>query len=132
MGILTKWLGPASRYQRDIPYTYEARTDALCGKGSSPEVQSYFCDTLCGLLELLQTHNLAPAEVELYAIFQDAKTPLEVEVLCDLAGRWLERPAICRTLEQLYAATGDPRYRGHVEAAVCRYEDRSRRGMGPC
>ena len=131
MSILRKWLGPPSRYQRDIPHTYEARTDALRGQGTTPEIQSTFCETLCGLVEVLGARGFDPDEVEVFAVFHHQTVPLDISMLCDVAGRWMVRPSLCRALEQLYEATGDDRYRGHVEASACRYEDRSRRGIGP-
>ena len=131
MGILRNWLGPGSKYERDIPYGFEAQADALDGHGRTPALQTYYCDTLCGLVELLAAHEIRSDEVEIFAVCRDGSPALECAILCDELGGWLQRPALCRALESYYRESGDARYRGHLEQGRCRYADRERRGMGP-
>lgn len=131
MGAIRKALGPRSKYERSIPFTYEAKVDTLAGAGSEALYEYYFSDTLCGLVELMDSLGLGPDRAELFGVFRGEALLLENSVLTDEAGRWLSRPGLCRALEAEFAATQDRRYLGHVERGSCRYEDRDRVGLGP-
>jgi len=56
MSLLEKILGPKSKYDKSIPYTYEARIRILEG---SDEYNSYFSDTICGLVEYLHRNGVS-------------------------------------------------------------------------
>lgn len=131
MGIFTKSPMPASKHDKAIPYTYEARVDLLHGRGSEPMVESYFADTLCGIVSLVAEEGLAAGAVCLYAVYRKEQAELDLEPCLDEDGRWLSPPKLCRSLEQHFATTRDERYRGHVEHSSCTFEDRDRRGHGP-
>lgn len=131
MGIPSKWLGPRSKRDKRLPYTYEARIDALGGQGSEPVPESYFVDTICGLIDCLVDNDIAPDRVELFGVYRKEQIPLEVSLCVDEDGKWLARPGVCQTLEDHYRETLDERYRGHVDSGACAYEDRDRRGSGP-
>lgn len=122
---------PPSKRDRTIPYTYEAQVDRLRGAGSEPLVGSYFADTLCGLVELLAGEGIAPSQARLFAVYRRELTPLDAGRCLGEDGAWLRPPRLCRALEQHFLATGDERYRGHVEDGCCAYEDRDTTGHGP-
>jgi len=59
---LKKYLGPKSKYDKAILYTYEARIRIIEG---SDEYNSYFSDTICGLVEYLHQNDIKPDEVQI-------------------------------------------------------------------
>lgn len=131
MGILNPSPTPQSKRDKTIPYSYEARVDLLHGEGLAPVPQSYFADTICGLVETLIEQGYAPGEVKLYGLYHRRQRELEVERCVGSDGDWLVPPELCHELEEYYRDTLDSRYRGHVENGSCMYEDRDRRGHGP-
>ena len=131
MGIIDAAVGPLSKRDTTLPYTYEAWVDILGGEGREPIYDHYFADTICGLVELLETKEIVPAEVRLFGVYRRRLIPLETDVVTDHDGDWLERPALCHALEEHYASPREERYRGHVEHGHCAFEDRDRRGSGP-
>jgi hypothetical protein len=124
---------PTPRSKRDptIPYTFEAHVDALRGQGSEPIDQSYFSDTICGLVRVMIDEGIKPSEVRLYGVYRKELIPLEVERCVGDAGGWITPPQLCHELEAYYHETMDERYRGHVEDGECMYEDRDQTGIGP-
>jgi hypothetical protein len=119
MGILRKVLGPASKYDHRLPYTYQARV----ATGVPGMTQSYVCDTLCGLLERLAGEKADPPDVVILEIRPEGEFPILVEHCLDAAGQWLRRPEACRMFEARYA--------GHERSGRCCYRDRSREADGP-
>ena len=119
MSILRKVLGPASKYDRRIPYTYEARVVT----GVPGMTDTYVCDTLCGLLERLADEHAEPREVTILEIRPEGEYPVLVEHCLDADRRWLRRPEACRMFEQYYV--------GHERSGRCCYRDRSRDADGP-
>lgn len=55
MNLIRKFIGPKSKYKDDIPYTYEARV-SIFEAGS--EYNSYIADTICALVEHLESKGL--------------------------------------------------------------------------
>ncbi len=129
MGIIRQFLGPKSKYDRSIPYTYVAVVPVI--EGDSDLANHYFSDTICGLIEYLQENNIEPGETELFACFQDKEIPIDIIHCTDKKGNWLTRPHICNSLETHYKKTLEEQYKGHIEEGECFYEDRSRNGSGP-
>jgi len=68
LGIIRKFLGPKSKYDRDLPYTYLAKVQII--EGDSELFSHYFADTLCGLVEYLEKKNISPKEAELYGLYR--------------------------------------------------------------
>lgn len=62
MGIVRKILGPKSKYNGSIPYTYFAKVSITTGEKYLANY--YFADTICGLVEYLDDNNINPEEVE--------------------------------------------------------------------
>jgi hypothetical protein len=131
MGIVETVLGPRSKRDKGLPYTYEAWVDILDGQGREPVFDHYFSSTICGLIEHLDDLGLCPEEVRLYGVYRGRKTRLYRELLTTDDGQWLKRPVLCHQLEEYYARTGDEYYRGHVETGECAFEDRDRARSGP-
>jgi len=125
------FIGPRSKRDRTLPFTYEGWVDILRGQGGDPVWDHYFSDTLCGLIEVMANRDIGPGHVRLFGIYQGKQTLLDSSVVTDTSRRWLERPELCRALEKHYTRTGEECYRGHVEGDICAFADRDRTGMGP-
>lgn len=120
MGILKTFIGPASKYDDDIPYTYEARIRII---ESEEEYASYIADTICALVEHLKENHIAPQEVELYEIYRNEEKPLETTFCISSEGTWLARKQLCESFKQHYP--------GHIDDGGCTFEDRERDVCGP-
>lgn len=120
MGILEKVLGPKSKYDASLPYTYEAR---ICIFEESTEYKSYFSDTICGLIEYLEKKQIPPAGVSIFEVYRERETPLDARLFTTSGQKWLFTPDLCRTFEQHYP--------GHIQAGACSFKDRDRGSCGP-
>lgn len=120
MSLFEKMLGPRSKYDKSIPYTYEARIRILEG---SEEYNSYFADTICGLVEYLHRHDIQPGEVQIVEVYQDQEFPVDATRFTSADNQWLFRPNICRAFED--------HYKGHIQEDTCSFKDRDRQGSGP-
>lgn len=118
--ILRRVLGPASKYDDRLPYTYEARVPDPAIPGT---FDSVICDTLCGLLERLADEGVDPAEATLLEIRPGGEFPVLTAHCLDARGQWLRRPAACAAFAAHYA--------GHEAHGRCCYLDRSREAEGP-
>ncbi len=132
MGIVRKVFGPRSKYDKRLPYTYEARVDVLSGSSKEPMYNHYFSDTICGLIEYLDDNGIKPEDVQLFGVYRKTLIPLDAEHCTDDDGDWLARPELCHSLEEHYRNSLAERYKGHVEKEKCSFDDRNRKGIGPC
>jgi hypothetical protein len=128
MNIVRKFLGPRSKYDKTIPYTYMAKTPVI--EGDDELFAYYFADTICGLIEYLDEHKIEPHAVELFGVYLKKEIPLETEA-CTKDGKWLQRPLICISLEERFKATMETCYKGHVANSACSFVDRDTKGSGP-
>ena len=119
MGLIRTIMGPKSKYEDDIPYTYEARVKILDGD----EYNSFYADTICALVQYLDEKNIKPDGVDIYEIFKDAENELSREYCVSEEGKWLSRKALCHTFTE--------RYPGHIHENCCTFEDRERDIEGP-
>ena len=103
MGIIKKFVGPVSKYNDTIPYTYIAKVKMF--DRDDDLVNHYFSDTICGLIECLTAKNILPEDAELFACYQKKEIPIDKKYCLSEAGKWLERPEICHSLEQHYKQT---------------------------
>ncbi len=131
MGIVETVMGPRSKRDKGLPYTYEAWVDILDGQGRVPVFDHYFSSTICGLIEYLDEKSLQPADVRLYGVYRGRKTRMSMELFMADDGDWVKRPKLCHVLEEHYAQTHDECYRGHVDRGTCAFVDRDRDGSGP-
>lgn len=120
MSILRNVLGPKSKYDHRLPYTYEAR---VAEPGVPGMTASYVSDTLCGLLERLAEEKAEPEEVTILEIRPEGEFPVLLEHCLGANGAWLRRPEACRSFDAHYA--------GHEKTGHCCYRDRSRETEGP-
>jgi len=125
MSIINSLVGPKSKYDPSIPYTYEARIDPLDGLGDDDTLQYYYSDTLCGLIYYLDDHNIAPEEVQLFAVFEDEEILIDSEPMIR-EKKWLKRPQLCRSLENHYQNTQLKQFKGHEMHSDCSYTDRDK------
>lgn len=120
MGLLEKILGPKSKYDKSLPYTYEARI-RIFEDGS--EYKSYISDTICGLIEHLDRVRIGPEGTEIFEIYQERESPIDARLFTTADRQWLFKPDICRTFEQHYP--------GHIHGRTCSFNDRDRDAVGP-
>jgi hypothetical protein len=128
VNILKKVIGPHSKYDKSLPYTYMARVAAV--KEIEELYSYYFADTICGLIEYLDKHQIPQEDVELFGLYQRQEIPLEKEYCLNKQKKWLDRPDICHSLEMHYKETLEDRYKGHVAKEPCLFDDRNRKGRG--
>jgi len=129
MGIIKKFVGPASKYDDSIPYTYIAKVKVM--DRIDDLVNHYFADTICGLVEYLSQNNILPEDAELFACYQKKEIPIDKKYCISEDGKWLERPEICHSLEEHYKQSMEEQYKGHIEFGDCSFDDRDREGSGP-
>ena len=129
MSIIRKFVGPKSKYDKTIPYTYTAKVQII--EGEKDLVHYYFADTICGLIEYLDENKISPDEVELFGCYLQKEIELDKKYCISKNGEWLKRPDICHSLETHYKDSLEVQYKGHVELGECAYEDRERMGSGP-
>ena len=120
MELFEKIRGPKSKYDKSLPYTYEARMRILEG---SDEYNSYFSDTICGLVEYLHRNQVHPGEVEIFEVYREQEFPVEAKRFTTPDHQWLLKPDICRAFENLYP--------GHIHDDTCSFNDRDCKGSGP-
>lgn len=120
--LIRKFLGPKSKYDPTIPYTYLAKVNILYGSDLEPMYVDCFADTLCGLVEYLSKYQISADEVELYEVRREGEFVIRKELCLDKNRNWLQRPAICHALEG--------HYKGHIDERRCSYRDRDRTGCG--
>ena len=120
MSLFEKILGPKSKYDNSIPYTYEARIHFIEG---SEQYNSYFADTICGLVEYLHKNNIKPEDVQIIEIFQDKETPIDPTLFTTADHQWLSKPDMCHSFEA--------HYKGHIQGNTCSFNDRDCKGSGP-
>jgi hypothetical protein len=120
MNIVRKILGPKSKYDKSIPYTYEARVPLIEGKEAC---NSYLSDTICGLIEYLDKNGIGPDEVEIFEVYLEQESLIEKKLYSTPDNRWILKPDICRSFEE--------HYEGHIEGGRCSFEDRDRKVYGP-
>lgn len=129
MGIIGKFLGPKSKYDPTIPYTYVAKVSVV--PGNKDLANHFFSDTICGLIEYLDENLISPEEVELFGCYQKKEIPIDLKYCLDNKGKWLKRPDLCHSFEVHYKETLEEQYIGHIERGECSFEDRDRHGIGP-
>jgi hypothetical protein len=120
MSILRNIVGPASKYDHRLPYTYAARVVVAGVPGMT---ENYVCDTLCGLLERLADEKVDRDEATIVEVRPEGEFPVLIEHCIGADGAWLRRPEACQSFEAHYA--------GHEKTGRCCYRDRSRAADGP-
>ncbi len=125
MEIVRKVFGPLSKYDKSLPYTYMAKVPVI--EGNDELAQYYFADTICGLVEHFDEERVRPEEVQLFGCYRKKEIPLENDPLLSEDGTWLQRPELCKSLEEYFEKTMEERYKGHEAHSDCSFDDRSRK-----
>lgn len=120
MSILEKMLRPKSKYDKSLPYVYEARIRMF---EESAEYKSCFSDTICGLIEHLHRQRIEPDGVTIFEVYREQESPIDARLFTTSDQQWLFKPDICRTFEQHYP--------GHIHGQACSFKDRDRDAIGP-
>jgi len=113
MALLNKIIGPESKYEKQIPYTYEGRVEIIEGEA---EYYSYIADTICGLVAKLEEKGLSPDKVSIYEIFQEQEKSLNINLCLSESRQWLSREQLCQSFTE--------HYQGHIDAEGCTFSDR--------
>jgi hypothetical protein len=112
-------LGPSSKYDDDIPYTYEARYRIIDGL---EDYNAYFSDTVCGLIRFLIQKGHNPNNIELYEIYRDREISINPSLYARDGNNWLVGIELCRSFRKIYP--------DHIGSDSCKFNDRSRLGLG--
>jgi len=120
MNLIREILGPESKYDKTLPYTYEARVPIIEGEA---EYNSYVADTICGLVDYLDDNDIAPDEVQILEIYQERETPIDPKLYATPDNRWRHRPELCESFKE--------HYKGHIGGGHCTFEDRDGKCEGP-
>ncbi len=120
MSLVSKIIGPDSKYDKSLPYTYEARMAIVEGEGL---YNYYQADTICGLIEYLHENDITPAQAEIFEIYQESEYPIDSKLLTGDDHQWLFKPAICQSFRD--------HYKGHIQEGKCSFNDRDKQGRGP-
>ncbi len=127
MSIFKKVLGPHSKYDKTLPYSYMAKHYLV--KGNEELCQYYYGDTICGLLEYLTEHDIRPSETEIFGMYSNYEVKLDKSICSKNNDEWLLKPLLCLTLEEHYKNTKDELYKGHVASGDCSFQDRDEKVM---
>jgi hypothetical protein len=118
--MITKLVGPKSKFDKSLPYTYEAKMPVMDGL----DIYNYYLsDTICGLIEYLEQNKIKPADVEIFELFQKKEKLIPQDLYSTKEGDWLHIPELCRSFKE--------QYKGHIDEGKCSFNDRDRQGIGP-
>ena len=120
MSWLTKLIGPRSKHDNSLPYTYEAKVPVAEGVDL---YNFYMSDTICGLIKYLEKNEIQPDSVEIYEIYQNKEKVIQQDFYTSEDGDWLHIPELCRSFKE--------HYKGHIFQGTCSFKDRDRIGIGP-
>jgi hypothetical protein len=129
VNIIRTLIGPQSKYNDSLPFTYEARIDRLDGIGEESDFQHYYADTLCALVDYMDDNQLRPEMVKLFAVYATEEIEIDLKPLLDDKGQWIKRPKLCKSLEDHYAGTLEKQYKGHEKHSNCNYTDRDNKSV---
>ncbi len=120
MNIIKTFLfSPKSKHDQDIPYTYEARCQVIEGE---EEYNSYFADTVCGLIAYVQSNGFSPKRLSLHEIYKNKEVEIPKHKYIDSNSAWLDKPQLCLSFKDIYPK--------HISHNGCKFEDRSAQGIG--
>ena len=100
MSLKRKFLGPKSKYDKSLPYTYMAKAQIM------KVIQIWFQHILqilfVDLLNIWMQRKITPNEAELFGIYRKDEIKLDKKILIDNKGNWLLRPEICNVTRRLF------------------------------
>ncbi len=119
MNIIRKLIGPKSKYEKSLPYTYEARVCVVEGV----DIERTLCsDTICGLVEGLQSEGIESTAVEIVEVHRDGERVIEGQLYTTRDGAWLTGPDLCASFKEHYP--------GHIHQGSCSFDDRDPKVSG--
>ena len=116
MDLIKKIIGPKSKYDKDLPYTYEAKVASWDG---ADEYNSYFADTICGIIAHLNKQNIRPVDAWIFEIYENQETELDVASYSYSEKDWFKHNDICQSFCK-------KQYPGHVTLTDCSFSDRDK------
>ena len=116
MNLIKKIIGPKSKYDKGLPYTYEAKV--ACWDGAD-EYNSYFSDTICGVISYLEKKNIRPVDARVFEIYGNQETEMDVASYSYSEQDWFKHNDVCQSFCK-------NRYPGHVSLTDCSFSDRDR------
>jgi len=116
MALIDKIIGPKSKYEKTIPYTYEARVEYINGES---EYYSYLADTICGLIAKLEEKAINANQVTIFEIFNEQEKQLDLALCVSAERQWLSRRELCKSFSH--------HYEGHIDDDGCTFADRDGR-----
>lgn len=114
MNIFKTVFGPPSKYDKKIPYTYEARYRIIDGLD---DYNSYFSDTICGLISHLQRVGHNPGVIEILEIYMDREVRIPTDLYASDAQNWRDGNDLCQSFKRIYPQ--------HIGNESCTFSDRS-------
>ncbi len=118
LNIVRKLLGPKSKYDKDLPYLYEARIPTI-----EDHYKSFVSDKVCQLIGYLKKHGIQPGDTSLFEVYQQNERPIDLAICVDKSGQWLSREQLCYTFSAVYP--------GHIAESTCSFVDREDAVLGP-
>ncbi len=113
MELFSKILGPKSKYEKDLPYTYQAQVKYI---EDDEDYNSYIADTICGLVAYLDERKISPDDVRIFEIHRDQEKELDIAMCTSKKQQWLSRKELCESFKHYYE--------GHIYEGGCTFSDR--------
>lgn len=114
MKITPTIFSPPSKYDKNIPFAYEARHHI----GRDQDVtDSYFSDTVCGLIGYLKLVGLKPGHFMIYEIYKDREIRIAPHMYSKDEDRWRIGNELCQSFKKIYP--------DHIGTESCLFADRS-------
>jgi hypothetical protein len=111
--FFSRILGPKSKYEKDLPYTYEAQVKYL---EDDEDSISHIADTICGLVAYLDERKISPDDVRIFEIHCDQEKELDIAMCTSMEQKWLSREELCESFKHYYE--------GHIYEGGCTFSDR--------
>ena len=121
MNLIRKLFGAKSKYDKTLPYTYEARIYAV--EGDEEEFVSCVSDTICGLIDYIMENEHNPVRTKLFEIYTDKEIPIPEDCFLSEDGKWLPKEVLCERMTSRY---GEARTEHN-----CQFRDREQTPSGP-
>jgi hypothetical protein len=106
-------LRPKSKYEKDLPHTYEVKVK--CPEDDEYSY-SYLTDTICGLVAYLDERKVSPDDVRIFEIYLDQEKELDVAMCTSSQQQWLSREELCESFKHYYEK--------HINEYSCTFSDR--------
>jgi len=124
MNLIRKLFGARSKYDKNLPYSYEARIYTVAQAVEEEEdFVSCLSETICGLINHLMDNHTDPNQVRLFEIYVDRETPIPEACYMGEDGNWLPKEQLCELMTSRY---GEAKTEHN-----CQFRDRDQTPVGP-